>query len=84
MPTSFVGFLGVFINILQLLFVARLVAQLIDRNGSNGITRLLVDLTEPILAPIRKLMPATGGLDFSPTIVLILLVVLQNVLRSSV
>lgn len=84
MPTSFVGFLGVFINILQLLFVARLVAQLLDRNGSNGITRLLIDLTEPILAPIRKLMPATGGLDFSPTIVLILLVVLQNVLRSSV
>jgi YggT family protein len=84
MPTSLVGFLGVFINILQLLFVARLVAQLIDRNASNGITRLLLDLTEPILAPIRRLMPATGGLDFSPTIVLILLVVLQNVLRSSV
>lgn len=84
MPTSLVGFLGVFINILQLLFVARLVAQLIDRNASNGITRLLLDLTEPILAPIRRLMPTTGGLDFSPTIVLILLVVLQNVLRSSV
>ena len=84
MPTSFVGLLGVFINILQLLFVARLVAQLIDRNGSNGITRLLLDLTEPILAPIRRLLPANGGLDFSPTIVLILLVVLQNVLRSSV
>jgi YggT family protein len=83
MPTSFIGFLGIFINILQLLFVARLVAQLIDRNGSNGITRLLLDLTEPILAPIRRLMPATGGLDFSPTIVLILLVVLQNVLRSA-
>ncbi len=83
MPTSFIGFLGIFINILQLLFVARLVAQLIDRNGSNGITRLLLDLTEPILAPIRRLMPTTGGLDFSPTIVLILLVVLQNVLRSA-
>ncbi len=83
MPTSFIGFLGIFINILQLLFVVRLVAQLIDRNGSNGITRLLLDLTEPILAPIRRLMPATGGLDFSPTIVLILLVVLQNVLRSA-
>jgi len=83
MPTSLIGFLGVFINILQLLFVARLVAQLLDRNGSNGITRLLLDLTEPILAPIRRLMPATGGLDFSPTIVLILLVVLQNVLRSA-
>ena len=45
MPASFIGFLGVFINILQLLFLARLVALLIDRTGSNAITRLLVDLT---------------------------------------
>ncbi|CAA9584579.1 MAG: Integral membrane protein YggT, involved in response to extracytoplasmic stress (osmotic shock) [uncultured Thermomicrobiales bacterium] len=84
MPASFIGFLGVFINILQLLFLARLVALLIDRTGSNAITRLLVDLTEPILAPVRRLLPSTGGLDFSPTVVLILLVVLQNVISSSV
>jgi YggT family protein len=84
MPASFIGFLGVFINILQLLFLARLIAQLIDRNGSNGITRLLVEMTEPILAPVRRIMPATGGIDFSPTIVLILLVVLQNIISSSV
>jgi YggT family protein len=84
MPASFVGLLGVFINILQLLFLARLIAQLIDRTGSNGITRLLIELTEPILAPVRRIMPATGGIDFSPTIVLILLFVLQNVISSSV
>lgn len=84
MPASFIGFLGVFINILQLLFLARLIAQLIDRNGSNGITRLLVEMTEPILAPVRRIMPATGGIDFSPTIVLILLVVLQNIISSSI
>lgn len=84
MPASFIGLLGVFINILQLLFLARLIAQLIDRSGSNGITRLLVELTEPILAPVRRIMPATGGIDFSPTIVLILLVVLQNIISSSV
>ena len=83
MPASFVGLLGVFINILQLLFLARLIAQLIDRTGSNGITRLLVELTDPILAPVRRIMPATGGIDFSPTIVLILLFVLQNVISSS-
>ena len=41
-------------------------------------------LTEPILAPIRRLLPSTGGLDFSPTIVLILLVILQRFIVSSV
>ena len=81
---SLIGFLIVFSRVLQLVFLARLIAQLIDRNGSNPITRLLMDVTEPILAPIRRLMPATSGLDFSPTIVLILLFVLQNVLSRSV
>ncbi len=83
MPASLIGFLGVFINVLQLLFIARLVAQLIDRSASNGITRLLLDLTEPILAPVRRLLPSSGGLDFSPTVVLILLFVLQRVISSS-
>jgi YggT family protein len=80
---SFVGFLSIFIQVLELVFLARLIAQLIDRGGRNPITRLLIDLTEPILAPVRRLMPATGGIDFSPTIVLILLVILQRFIVSS-
>jgi YggT family protein len=30
-------------------------------------------LTEPLLQPIRQLLPASGGLDFSPLILLLLL-----------
>ena len=84
MPVSLVGILGYFIQILQFVFLARLVAQLIDAQGRNPITRFLLGLTEPILAPIRRLMPATGGLDFSPTIVLVLLFFLQRFLVSAV
>lgn len=83
MPVSLIGILGYFIQILQFVFLARLVAQLIDPAAGNPITRFLVELTEPILAPIRRLMPATGGLDFSPTIVLVLLFFLQRFLVSS-
>lgn len=35
-------------------------------------------LNEPFLRPVRKLIPAIGGLDFSPMIILILLQVLIN------
>jgi YggT family protein len=37
-------------------------------------------LTEPVLAPIRKLIPPIGGLDFSPMILLVLLRVLRGML----
>lgn len=42
--------------------------------------RLVYDLTEPLLAPIRRLMPGMGGLDFAPLIVFLLARVLQNLL----
>ena len=32
--------------------------------------KVLMALTEPLLAPIRRVLPSTGGLDFSPIILL--------------
>jgi len=43
-------------------------------NGTrNSLARLVESLTEPLLAPARRLLPATGGLDLSPMIVFIVL-----------
>ena len=36
------------------------------------IVRFINGVTEPILNPIRRLMPAMGGLDFSPMVALLL------------
>ena len=44
------------------------------------IIRVVYGVTEPVLNPIRRVMPAMGGLDFSPMIVLILARVLQGVI----
>lgn len=43
------------------------------------IIRIVNGVVEPILNPIRRLMPPMGGLDFSPMIVLLLARVLQGV-----
>ena len=75
-----IGIIQSLVVLLQILFIARFIAQLIDAAGRNPITRTLIDVTEPILAPVRRIMPATGGIDFSPTVVLLLLFVLQRVL----
>ncbi|NHX34264.1 YggT family protein, partial [Escherichia coli] len=41
---------------------------------------LLYQLTEPLMAPIRRIIPAMGGLDFSAMIVMFILIAL-NYLR---
>ena len=40
-------------------------------------------ITEPILGPVRRSLPSFGGLDFSPMVVLIVLVVLREVVDST-
>lgn len=41
---------------------------------------LLAQITEPLLAPARRLLPPMGGLDFSPIVVFLLLGLLERIL----
>ena len=39
----------------------------------NPVARFLIQITEPLLAPIRRSIPLLGGLDFSPMVALLIL-----------
>ena len=45
---------------------------------ARTILRTLHALTEPVFGPLRRIIPALGGLDLSPLIVLLLLTFLRN------
>ena len=47
-----------------------------------SIWRVLNQITEPILKPIRRVIPPVGGLDLSPLIVFVIIFFLQNLLAS--
>ncbi len=47
----------------------------------NSIHRLAFDLTEPFLRPIRNILPPTGGFDFSPTVVMIVLFLIIGIVH---
>lgn len=44
------------------------------------ITDFLYRVTEPALAPIRRILPNLGGIDISPMILILLLIFLRNLL----
>ncbi|MGS2719619.1 YggT family protein [Paraglaciecola aestuariivivens] len=48
--------------------------------GRNPMELVLAQLTEPMLAPIRRRMPDLGGLDLSVMVVIVLLLFLQKLL----
>src|ERR1700692_1821012 len=45
-----------------------------------AVAEFLYRITEPVLAPIRRIMPNLGGLDISPIIVILLIMFIQRVI----
>jgi YggT family protein len=74
------NFLQLLLYALSLLVLARVILSWVDPRASNGISQLVVQATEPMLAPIRRFMPSTGMIDFSPTILLVALLLLSRML----
>ncbi|MBS0504951.1 MAG: YggT family protein [Proteobacteria bacterium] len=48
------------------------------------VTMALDRMTEPLYRPIRRILPDFGGLDFSPMVVLLLLIILQDIVLPAV
>lgn len=48
----------------------------------HAIRQSIDSVVEPLLAPIRRILPQTGMIDFSPLVLIILLQVLEAVLRN--
>ena len=47
-----------------------------------GVWRVVNAITEPILRPIRRIIPPMGGLDLSPIVVFVIIFFLQNWISS--
>ena len=82
MGIQFVGhFLNILATILYFGILARVLLSWIKVGPDNFLMpflRLVFALTEPILGPIRRVLPRTGTFDFSPIVALILLHVVRT------
>jgi YggT family protein len=47
--------------------------------GMATLYRILMDLTEPVLAPLRRMIPPAGMFDLSFTVLFVFLFILRNV-----
>lgn len=80
--------MGLLITVLVLLLEAYLIVILIrvvfswvSPFPTNPVSRLAWRLTEPVLAPIRRALPPMGGIDLSPLVVWLVVIVLLGFLR---
>ncbi|MFC1946654.1 YggT family protein [Chloroflexota bacterium] len=69
--------LRVIFEILTVCIFLRSIMSWVSPGRSNFFTDILFHITEPILSPIRRILPATGGVDFAPLAAIIVLQVIS-------
>ena len=73
-------FVNLLFTLLNLAILARVLLSWVRVNPYHPAVELLYRITEPILAPLRRVIPSIGMVDLSPVIALILLQIIQEVL----
>lgn len=76
---SVLGAAGLLINIIFYSVLAIIVVSFLAPQSNHPAVEFIWQLTEPVMSPLRKIIPPMGGLDFSP----ILLFIGINVIRVS-
>lgn len=81
MTQSFVSnLINITFNVFYFLVLARVLISWIPQIAHNAFGKFIFEVTEPLLAPIRRILPRMGAIDFSPLVVLIILQILQSLL----
>ncbi len=59
------------------IIIIRAIISWVNPDPYNPIVRFLYQITEPVLRPIRRIIPPLGGIDISPLIVILVIYFLQ-------
>ena len=76
-------FLVQLLDLYSLVVLGAVVVSWLQLPPSNPIVTLLGTMTEPLLAPIRRILPDMSGLDFSPLVLLFGLRLLRGALLAA-
>jgi YggT family protein len=83
MGNPLVIFVNVLFTVLTYAILARALMSWFPVSPGSPIVRLLDDITEPILSPLRRIVPKLGMMDITPIVAMIGLQLLQGILVSN-
>lgn len=80
MIDTVISFIHILATVLVVAILIRALMSWVMPNDGTGLSRVLVDVTEPVLAPIRRVLPPIGGIDFSPILAMVAVQLVGNLL----
>ena len=77
-----IGIVSLLFDVYSLILLARVLVSWFQVDPYSPLMQWLYRLTEPVLAPIRRLLPPAGAIDFSPVVAFILIIVVKQIVLS--
>lgn len=71
------------LNIYAFVLFGRALMSWFDPGFRSTVGRILYDITEPVVGPVRQVIPSMGGLDLSIMVTIFLILILQRLLLSA-
>jgi len=75
-------FIPLLFNLYSFLILARVLLSWINVSPGSPIVTLIIEATDPVLKPLRNVIPPIGMMDISPIAALILLQILETIVMS--
>ena len=82
--TALINILYTLLTVLWIAIFARAVVSWFPISQDGPIVRALDAITEPVLEPLRRVVPRVGLFDITPMVAILLIIVIQSLLASSV
>ncbi|HYQ45612.1 MAG TPA: YggT family protein [Polyangiaceae bacterium] len=76
------GILSLVLDAYSLVVLVSVIVSWLSLAEDNPIVTFTRTLTEPVLAPIRRVLPSAGGLDISPMVLLLGIRLLKRIILS--
>ncbi|MEK6766012.1 MAG: YggT family protein [Planctomycetota bacterium] len=73
------SWVGQLIGLYEIVLIVRIVLTWVPHNPYNPAVTFLHKITEPVLEPVRRVIPSIGGIDVSPIVVFIVLHFIKRV-----
>lgn len=76
-----INIIDIAFQVLIWLVVIRVLLSWVKHDPSQSLFKFIYDVTDPVMKPFRKIVPAAGGIDFSPIIIIFVLTMVQRLVH---
>ena len=79
-----ISILRIILDLLALAIFIRAILAWFPIESRNPVVNFFFQITEPVLQPLRRMLPRVGVMDLSPLVAIVLILILRRLLASTI